>query len=137
MSTHRRLLQFLAIVTVLSMMFSGFSVPAASAQGGKGIELQPNTKVGETGLIAQLGGRSHPPVQVSESGLPTNQIIVKYKSSTSAFTNPKRASQMERVSQATGLTLKYFRAMSGNAHVLRLPQQLSPKRVQAITERLM
>jgi hypothetical protein len=58
------------------------------------------------------------------SNFPTDQIIISYKSSSQAFMNPTGTDQMTRVTQATGVALQYYRSMSGNAHVLRLPASL-------------
>ena len=44
---------------------------------------------------------------------------------------------MERLSAAAGLTLKYLRAMSGDAHVLCLPAALPLAQVQAISLKIM
>ena len=68
-------------------------------------------------------------------GPPTDQIILKYKSGFAA--EPTSAGAMERLSAAAGIHLKYARAMSGDAHVLRLPEKLSLEQVLAISEQLM
>ena len=70
------------------------------------------------------------------SSLPTNQIIVQYKTSSSARLQPARAGLMERLSQVAGASLQYQRAMSGDAHVLRLPGKLPLDQVQVIVARL-
>jgi serine protease len=76
-------------------------------------------------------------VQVNKPALPTNRIIVKYRTTTSAFTNPKRVGQMERVNSVAGMNLKYLREMSDDANVLVLPERLPLEQVQAISELLM
>ena len=75
--------------------------------------------------------------QVNEPGLPTDRIIVKYKSSAQAFSSPQQVGQMERVSTAAGITLEYMRTMSGDSHVLQLPERLPLEQVQEISEQLM
>ncbi|HSA99185.1 MAG TPA: M4 family metallopeptidase, partial [Anaerolineales bacterium] len=60
MSTRRRRLQGLSIVVILSMMFSGFSLPAASAQGGDGIQRQHNAQTGRVSLIGPESGHVLP-----------------------------------------------------------------------------
>ena len=75
--------------------------------------------------------------QVSEPGLPTDRIIVKYKSNMQAFSSPEQVSQMERVSNAAGMTLEYMRTMSGDSHVLQLPERMPVEQVQEISEQLM
>jgi len=69
--------------------------------------------------------------------LPTNQIIIQYKPLSAADAGPDQAGQMQRLSDAAGVSLQYDHAMSGNAHVLRLPGKLPLAQVQAITARLM
>jgi hypothetical protein len=44
---------------------------------------------------------------------------------------------MDRLSNDAGVTLEYFREMSGDAHVLRLPERLPLEQVRLIAERLM
>lgn len=68
--------------------------------------------------------------------LPTNQIIIQYKAQTEAFVQPDQAAQMQRLTDAAGVSLKYARAMSGDAHVLSLPGKLSLAEVQAIAAKL-
>lgn len=71
------------------------------------------------------------------TGAPTNQIIIKFKASAEAAgLEAASASNMSALSQAAGVTLNYFRAMSGEAHVLQLPQALPYAEVQAIVEKL-
>lgn len=67
----------------------------------------------------------------------TNQIIIKYKTSTNAFLQPSQANEISTLSQVAGTPLTYKRAMSGNAHVLTLPQSLSLDAAQAIATKLM
>ncbi len=59
MSTRHRLLQILSIIVILSMAFSGFSVPTASAQaqGGDGIKRQVNAQTGKVSFIRPEIGR--------------------------------------------------------------------------------
>jgi serine protease len=69
--------------------------------------------------------------------LATNQLIVKYKSSAAAFQRPAGADVLQGLSTRAGVSLKYMRTMSGNAHVLRLPQRLPLSQVQVLAARLM
>ena len=74
-----------------------------------------------------------------QSGQPqvgTNQIILKYKSKTSAFAAPAKVDQMARLNNVAGVPLQFFRRMSGNANVLRLPDMLPLDQVQKITKLL-
>ncbi len=83
---------------------------------------------------------AHDNITVSQSELfqeiPTNQVIIKYKVSYAARTIPDRAEQMQRLSDAAGVSLEYLRAMSGESHVVRLPERLPLDQVRAIAERL-
>lgn len=70
-------------------------------------------------------------------GLPTNQIIIQYKTDATA---PRAAAssqaQMDRLSAAAGVELTYFREMSGDAHVLMLPGRLPLAEVELAAARL-
>lgn len=68
----------------------------------------------------------------------TDQIIIKYKSAEdlNGLSGPARASQMQRLSEAAGVSLTYVREMSGQAQVLRLPERLPADQVRVIAQRL-
>ncbi len=70
--------------------------------------------------------------------MPTDQIIIKYKTSAipESAISPASATQLQRLSDAAGVSLAYVREMSGDAHVLRLPARTPLKDVQAIADRL-
>lgn len=71
------------------------------------------------------------------SGVPTDQIIIKFKASAEAAgLEAVSAPPVSALSQTAGVTLNYFRAMSGEAHVLKLPQTLPYADVQAIVKKL-
>lgn len=113
---------FLALTVMLSVIvMSGFSVPSASAQKLAG----PVTPQDVAAIEKQL------------ASLATNQVIVQYKFAAEAFVHPDAAAQMERVSQAAGVPLQYSRAMSGDAHVLRLSGKMAIDQVNAIAAKLM
>jgi len=75
--------------------------------------------------------------QNGEADVPTDQIIIQYKTSTGAFVAPARADQMDRLSAVAGVPLQYLRGMSGDANVLRLPGRLPLEQVRAISAKLM
>jgi serine protease len=75
--------------------------------------------------------------QNAQPEMPTNQIILKYKAGTSAFAAPDRTDQVDRLSAAAGVPLQFFRSMSGEANIMRLPGRLPLAQVQAISTRLM
>lgn len=70
---------------------------------------------------------------------PTNQIIIQYKKVGGMGTviSPASTNQLQRLSEAAGVKITYFREMSGNAHVLRLPDRFPLDQVQRMSEDLM
>ena len=83
------------------------------------------------------------PAQAQESGpvmdqaLPTDQIIIQYKTAALGGLAPEQDSQMERLSAAAGVHLGYFRAMADDTHVLKLDGRMSVEQVQAVADQLM
>ena len=79
-----------------------------------------------------------PERQTNPEGLPTNQIIIKYRATvnTTDSNGQINAGKMNALSTAAGETLTYKRVMSGNAHVLSLPARMSPASVEAIARKL-
>ncbi|MEJ5200081.1 MAG: S8 family peptidase, partial [Anaerolineae bacterium] len=74
----------------------------------------------------------------NDSEPPTAQIIIKYRARAllQGAGDPADAAQLQRMSDAAGVPLAYFRPMSGDAHVLRLPERLPLAEVEAIAARL-
>jgi serine protease len=73
--------------------------------------------------------------------LPTDQIIIKYRAGAlredaTGATGPASTEQMARLSEAVGTPLAYFRPMSGDAHVLRLPSRMDLADVQTLAGKL-
>jgi serine protease len=67
----------------------------------------------------------------------TDQLIVKFKDPDSVIKNKELiASRLTTLSQKAGTNLSLFRAMSGDAHVFKLPQSMSVEEVTAIAESL-
>ena len=66
--------------------------------------------------------------------VPTNQIIIKYKAfaDLSGVNAPSHPARMRALSAVAGVRLEYFREMSGDAHVLRLPSRLPVSEVRQI-----
>lgn len=75
------------------------------------------------------------PTSYVANGWPTDQIILQYAPG-AAHAGPALAGQMQVLSAAAGTPLSYFREMSGEAHVLKLPARLPAADVQAIADRL-
>ena len=70
--------------------------------------------------------------------VPVDQIIIKYKDAANLnqAVQAQTSIQMERLSSTAGVTIEYFRPMSGDAHVMRLPERMLVDQVVAITEKL-
>jgi len=72
-----------------------------------------------------------------EQGIPTDQIIVKYRDDRlTTIAQAAGATQIARLSAQAGVALTYFRPMSGDAHVLRLPARMPVAEVERIAARL-
>jgi serine protease len=109
--------RFFSVLGVMTLI-AGLFVQPASAQG-------PRAK------------RVPPTQQAAKQALPTNGIIVKFKEATGSLSSEAEAQQTERLSAAAGVTMRYFRAMSGDAQVWKLPERLPLEEVQRLSERLM
>lgn len=74
---------------------------------------------------------------ISTQGIPTNQVIIKYRDKLfAAEAKAAETAQMARLSAQAGIQLTYFRPMSGDAHVLQLPQRLPVAEVERIAASL-
>jgi serine protease len=78
-----------------------------------------------------------PTLQSNLQALPTDHIIVKYKTTFNASATPTQMRETQRLSVAGGINLQYLRAMSEDVVVLQLPERLSLEQVQAISQQLM
>ena len=69
---------------------------------------------------------------------PVNQLIVKYRTEAklAEAAQAQAEFQMQRLSETAGVELRYLRPMSGNAHVIRLPERLPVEQALKITQRL-
>ncbi|MCS7061424.1 MAG: S8 family serine peptidase [Anaerolineae bacterium] len=83
-------------------------------------------------------GESSPHVPRSSiESFPTNQIIIKYKESAEVSLSAADApARMQALSAAAGIEIQYHRPMSGDAHVLRLPQRMPVQAVEEIARKL-
>jgi serine protease len=68
--------------------------------------------------------------------LPTNQLILRFKADYEKSYSPARSDEIQRLSETAGAALDYFREMSGEAHVFRLPERLPMEQVRQIAQRL-
>lgn len=75
-------------------------------------------------------------VQNDNLSLPTDQVIIKYKAGTDAFLAPTIEHQMQRLDNAGGVHLRYFRAMSNGSQVLKLPSRSPLQQVYDLANKL-
>jgi adhesin/invasin len=69
--------------------------------------------------------------------VPVDQIIIKYHDDqVTTIAQAAEVTQMARLSAQAGVALTYFRPMSGDAHVLRLPARMPVAEVERIAARL-
>jgi len=70
--------------------------------------------------------------------MPVDQIIIKYKdiANLNAAAQAEAENQMQRINEAAGVSITYFRSMSGDAHVMRLAAPVSTQDALAITKRI-
>ena len=90
-------------------------------------------------LIVLMGIKSNVNAQGQDPEMPpVDQIIVKYMEDANLqqTAQAQDASQMQRLSAAAGVSLDYFRPMSGDAHVLRLEGPVPVDQARAISARL-
>jgi subtilisin family serine protease len=90
-------------------------------------------------LAVLVGVKSSANAQEQDPEMPpVDQIIVKYKQDANLqhAAQAQAGSQMQRLNAAAGVTIDYFRPMSGDAHVLRLEGPLPVDQARAITARL-
>ncbi|MCW1969746.1 MAG: S8 family serine peptidase [Anaerolineae bacterium] len=71
---------------------------------------------------------------IPDDNPPTNQIIVKYKAGVSVV--PSGLSQVNTVQTAAGAAMNYGRAMSGDAHVMRLGASVSASDASTLAARI-
>lgn len=67
---------------------------------------------------------------------PTNRLIIKYKTQTTAFSAAFKTDQMQRLNSKLGIQLRYLRSTAGNAHILLLPRKMPIKEVKEIVNKL-
>src|SRR6476660_3104893 len=68
MSVHRSLLQTLSVIIIFTMLFSGFPLPSASAQGTDGLQRQVNAQTGKVSFIGPEGAPSLPAARALGTG---------------------------------------------------------------------
>jgi serine protease len=79
-----------------------------------------------------------PSLQEENSKVSINRVIVKFKDTNPGTdTADGNGYRMQFLSARAGADLKYFRSMSGGAHVLQLPDRLSLEQAWEISRKLM
>ncbi|MCS6909715.1 MAG: S8 family serine peptidase [Anaerolineales bacterium] len=110
-------------LAVIGLLLGGLSTPRALAQdptGPKSVD-QP-----DVGAAARAGATAY-----------TDQLIIKYRANAGIEAlQAAGAEQMQTLSAAAGVSLTYFREMSGDAHVLKLPEALPEAEVAALAQKL-
>ena len=75
-------------------------------------------------LLVSAGGATHVTAADSDAAdiWPTDQIIIKFKETadTNLYLRTEDTAALTTLSEAAGVPLTYVRAMSGDAHVLKL-----------------
>ncbi len=66
----------------------------------------------------------------------TNQIIVKFKDGASELSVMQQVNRVQKLSNRAGVQVSYRRSLSGEAHVIRLPERLSIDEVEALAEKM-
>ncbi len=120
--TGRWYSNFLTAMALITLVWSGRGIQA-SPRGMSGLS---NSQLGKN-LQIQDG---LPPV-------PTDRIILKYKSSSTASMSPSQLGQMDRINARVSTTLDFMRSMSDDSIVLGLPKRLPIDQVQEIVDQLM
>jgi len=120
----------LAVIVSCLMMF-----PAVTLADGLTDDVQGSTNV--TG--GRMPGATSP--RLSPKLSTTDRLIVKFRSPAangkqSAQAVPLSSDKLKVMSRKAGVQLTHLRAMSGGAHVLKLPRAMSETETQAIVRRL-
>src|SRR5688500_1250494 len=58
MLAHRRLFQIISLIVVFTLLFSSFSLPTVSAQGGDGLKRDVNPQTGKVSFLGPETGRT-------------------------------------------------------------------------------
>jgi serine protease len=66
----------------------------------------------------------------------TDRLIVKLRDPQAARAQVVAADRLSALNAAAGVALTFFRPMSGDAHVLKLPQRMTVAEAQAVADRL-
>ena len=124
------------LVICITIIMLGISVaPQGSASRAYTAYTDPRNTVIPT--TADKGDQESP--SVSNGSNPeksTDRIIIRYRKTPTEFFVPAQDDHMQRLSQEAGINLNYFREMSGDAHVLRLPEKLPIEQVLQIAKKL-
>ena len=86
--------------------------------------------------VAQAGGGFGIVMPAASKEMPTDRIIVKLRDTKAARAAILQPARVAELSASAGVTLTHFRAMSGDAQVLKLPQRMPVAEVAEIARRL-
>ena len=132
-------------VILVLLIASLFVFPSVGENGGVQAQdfhpptLEPSLSADGLTLYNSVTPLAGEVEQTAEAqSVPVDQIIVKYKASANLVEAEaaQTSAQMRRLSEAAGVTLAYFRPMSGDAHVLRLPARMSVPQALEIAAKL-
>lgn len=86
---------------------------------------------------ASLGG-GKPSIEEPFLEIPTDRLIIKYRDNViqPGISGPASENRMRALSTTAGLEVSYVRAMSGNAHILKLRERLSASQLERIAARI-
>lgn len=112
----------------------GGNEPPTPEVPAEGMPLEPESGASVAGGDGPSGNPQYEATQ-----LPTDQIIVKFKNTSSSFSTDASAQEqkMESLSLLTGEPMQYLRAAGDGAHVLQFSERLSMERVWEISNALM
>ncbi|HVO67200.1 MAG TPA: S8 family serine peptidase [Syntrophales bacterium] len=82
------------------------------------------------------GGKDNVRLQTSLQYDYTDQLIVKYRGTSSALAEVLSAAKVNALSASAGVRLTHFRAMSGNVHVFKFPHRMTLAEATAAAQRL-
>lgn len=87
--------------------------------------------------VTYAGGRGMTsPLKSSSQYQYTDQLIVKYRDMSVARATVLKKEHVDALSATAGVALTHFRAMSGDAHVFKLPHRMTMTEVEALVRKL-
>ncbi|MFM8395426.1 MAG: hypothetical protein ACKOB4_16050, partial [Acidobacteriota bacterium] len=125
----------------LSLSDPAFAVPLIASAWTANAALDWQLAVGEPLISAAPSNLVPPPplpaqmpIQQTSFESTTNQLIIKYRRDSVAFTRAQSLEQLSRLGVSVGMRLNYKREMSGDSHVLSLPAEMKIAEVERLAE---